>query len=81
MNQRRRDSDEPVVGGYHTEKLDDVSTRLARIEGEMKSLATKEDVANAKFNLLATWVGIGVAIAVGVAGIVARFWPANPPLN
>ena len=65
-----------VPGGYHTERLDDVSTRLARVEGKMDGLATKEDVANAKYGMLMYWIGMAVAVLIGIGGIVARFWPA-----
>ncbi len=65
-------SDEgPVTGSYTVGRLDDVSTRLARVEGEMKGFATKEDVANAKLQMTLTWVGIGVAILVAVLNIAA----------
>ena len=63
------------VGGYHTERLDDVSTRLARVEGRMDSLATKEDVSNAKYGMLLSWIGIAIAVLVGIGTILARFWP------
>lgn len=36
------------VGGYHQERLDDVSQRLSRMEGEHRSQATKEDIANVR---------------------------------
>lgn len=60
---------------YHLERLDDVRDRVSRIEGEMKSFATKEDVANAKVALIFLWVGAGAAIlaaAASVAGAVLR---------
>ena len=58
------------VGGYYNERLDDVRTRLAHIEGRMESLASREDLANAKFNLLQYWIGLGIAITLGVANII-----------
>ena len=36
------------LGGYEAQKLEDVRDRVANIEGQMKSLATKTDVASAK---------------------------------
>ena len=78
MSRDPNDNSSPrVEGGYHVERLDDVSTRVARIEGKLESVATKEDVANAKFNLLASWVGIGVAITIGVVTVVLRIWPTG----
>ena len=68
---RRGRNDEP--GGYHAERLDDVSTRVARMEGRMDSMATKEDVANAKVYLLLAAAGILVAIGTGVVSIIVRF--------
>ena len=59
------------VGGYYDEKLDDVSTRLARMEGRMDGMATKEDVANAKLNMVMMWVGFAVAIGIGLINLGA----------
>ena len=72
---RRPDDSDLSVGGYHTERLDDVSIRLARVEGKMESLATREDVANAKLYLVVAGIGIIVAIVVGAISIVVKFWP------
>ena len=75
MTQRRSDDGDLSVGGYHVERLDNVSNRLSYVEGQMKSMATKEDVANAKLYLIITGVGLLVVFLVGIAGMVARFWP------
>ena len=72
---------------FNVEQLSDVRDRVARIEGQMASLATKEDVAelkqkvnnaatkadvaNAKFQLVATWTGTAITILIGVAVIIA----------
>lgn len=61
--------------GYHIERLDDVLTRVARIEGKLESFATKEDVANAKYAMLIAWVGISVAVLTAIVSIALRFWP------
>ena len=70
----------PQPSHYHVGRLDSVSDRLSNIEGKMGSLATKEDLANAKFTLLVSWVTIGAAVGVAIvsaiAGIVIRFWPS-----
>ena len=55
--QRRAPDSDFQVGGYYNERLDDVHTRLARIEGKMESLASREDLANAKYHLLSYWIG------------------------
>lgn len=60
---------------YHVERLDDVSTRLARLEGRMDLMASREDVANAKYSMILAWIGIAVAVLVGAVSIVVRFWP------
>ncbi len=76
MTQPRRGDSR--VGGYYDEKLDDVSTRLARVEGRMESVATKEDVANAKLSMVMMWVGFGIAIMlslVNVGAILLRTLP------
>ena len=73
MAEYRNDPLEPYR--YHLERLDDVRDRVSRIEGEMKSFATKEDVANAKVALIFLWVGAGAAIlaaAVSLAGAILR---------
>ena len=57
------------VGGYYDERLDDVSTRLARMEGRMDAVATKEDVANAKLSMVMMWVGFAVAIVISLVNI------------
>ena len=74
MNQKA-DNGDLRVGGYHAEKLDDVSTRLARIEGKMESFATKEGLSNAKYSMMMSWIGLGIAILVGAASIILRVWP------
>ena len=72
---------------FNVEQLSDVRDRVARMEGQMASLATKEDVAglnekvnnaatktdvaNAKFQLVATWTGTAITILIGVAVILA----------
>jgi hypothetical protein len=76
---------------YHVGRLDDVRERLASaetaiaslaskadIEGirkQIDSLATKEDVANAKLALMTLWVGVATMVVVGVVGALIRFWP------
>ena len=70
MQQRRNPDSEFQVGGYYNERLDDVQTRLSRIEGRMESLASREDLANAKYNLLSYWVGLALAIVVGIVNII-----------
>ncbi len=60
---------------YHVERLDDVSTRLARLEGRMDLMASREDVANAKYSMTLAWIGIAVAVLVGAVSIAVRFWP------
>ena len=56
-------------GGYEVQKLDDVRDRVANIEGQMKSLATKTDVADAKVQILIAWCG-AAATLLAAAGIV-----------
>ena len=68
--QRRPAESEFQVGGYYNERLDDVHTRLARIEGKMESLASREDLANAKFHLLSYWIGLGLAITVATVNTI-----------
>lgn len=75
MNQEPQGSGGLRTEGYHVARLDDVSTRLARVEGRMDSLATKEDVSNAKLHMLLSWIGIAIAILVGAASVILRFWP------
>ena len=69
-------SSKPIESSeYYVARLDDVLDRVARIEGEMKSFATKEDVANAKVVLIFLWVGAGAAIlaaGASVAGAILR---------
>ena len=74
MNTRQPENDGPREGGYHVERLDDVSTRLARLEGRMDSFATKEDLSNAKYNVLVAWIGFAIAIIVGAFSIGLRIW-------
>lgn len=62
----------PSCGGYHSEGLDSVDTRLARIEGQMPHMASKDDVANAKLTLIMAWVGVGVSLLVGAILIAVR---------
>ena len=67
----------PDSGGYRvdqytTERLDDINTRLARLEGERGHMATKDDVTRAKFQLTLAWVGVGVALLSNIGFIVAR---------
>lgn len=61
---------------YHVERLDDVNTRLSRIEGRMESLATKEDVANAKIQLYTVWGVAAITVIIGIANVLARIWPS-----
>ena len=42
----------------------------------MESLATKEDVANAKLQLYTVWVVAAITVIVGIANVLARVWPS-----
>lgn len=68
-----RDVNAPRPDSYQVERLDDVSNRLSHIEGELKGMATKADVANAKYSMLLAWLGLGMAVVVGAASIIIRF--------
>ena len=48
------------------EQIAGVRERLSNIEGQMKSLATKEDVANAKINLVQWALPLFAAILAAV---------------
>ena len=63
------------LAGYDIGRLDDVSTRLARIEGRLDSFATTTQVSDAKYSMLVTWVVLGSTVVVGIVGAVIRFWP------
>ncbi|MDE2816595.1 MAG: hypothetical protein OXM03_01585 [Chloroflexota bacterium] len=60
--------------GYHVQRLDDVLARVSYIEGRLEALATKEDVANAKYALLVAYISIGISVLVAVGAIVMRIW-------
>ena len=75
MNSDDSDSRDFQVRGYDTRRIDDISTRLARLEGKMEAMASKEDVANAKYTMTMAWIAMAVAILVGVVSIIVRFWP------
>ena len=60
--------------GYHIQRLDDVLSRVSYIEGRLEALATKEDVANAKYALLVAYISIGISVLVAVGTIVLRVW-------
>ena len=57
------------AGGYYVGRIDSLDTRLSRIEGQIGSLATKEDVANAKLSVWA--ILIPVLTAIGAALIIS----------
>ncbi len=59
---------------YHVERLDDVSTRLARIEGQLQHVAFKSDLEHAKYLMMVTWVAIGVSVIVGAATLARLFF-------
>ena len=63
-------------GHYHVEQLDDASRRLHHIEGQMGHMATKEDVANAKFVMFSTYVATGIMAIAAVVTVAARIWPS-----
>ena len=52
-----------------------IESRLARLENEVRHLASKEDLANMKVWGLVTIGGALLTLALGIASIVARFWP------
>ena len=78
---------------YHVGRLDDVRERLAcaetaiaslatkaDIEGlkeQIKPLATKNDVTNAKLAMVTLWVGVSAMVVVGVISTLIRFWPTS----
>ena len=76
-----------AVGGRTIERLDDVSQRLARIEGQlphlasksdlpnMESYGTKEDIANTKVQMLLAW---GAALVSGFGALAAVLVRASP---
>lgn len=51
-----------------------IEGRLARLENEVRHLASKEDLANLKVWGLVTIGGVLLTLALGIASIVARFW-------
>ena len=63
---------------YQIERLDDVRDRVSNIEGRLeeliKTLATKEDVANAKLAMFIAYIGIGMSLLIGIGSIVVRLW-------
>ena len=75
MNADSSDRNDFRLRSYQVQRLDDVSTRLARLEGRMDLMASREDVANAKYSMTLAWIGIAVAVLVGAVSIVVRFWP------
>ena len=58
---------------YNTERLNDVRDRVSRMEGRLESLASKEDVANAKFHLTVSWAGTVVAVVAALGSILGNF--------
>ncbi len=68
---------------YYRTRLDDVNksvadlkAQVARIEGRLESVATKEDVANAKFALVVAWSAALLTALIAVVTFAIRFWPA-----
>lgn len=59
----------------HIEQLGDVNRRLSELQGEAKHFATKEDVANAKFQMVTAWAGALLSLFFAVAMVIVRFWP------
>ena len=63
--------DGPVQpGSYHVGRLDDVRERLSSVETALKSLASKEDVATAKFAMLATIVAMSISAVAAIATVI-----------
>ena len=75
MKHETQGGNSPRFADYQSERIDDINTRLARLEGRMESMATREDVANAKYSTMMAWIGIGIAVLVGLVSIIVRFWP------
>ncbi len=70
-------------GGYHVE-MREVTSRLGAIEGQMKSFATKADVASvqtevakAQLQMLKWGIGILITVVVVALGVAVRFWLAS----
>lgn len=57
---------------YRTERIDDVHNRVARIEGRIEFLASKEDVANVKYSLLLAGISILISVSVGVISVLVH---------
>lgn len=70
------DNGSPEPLRYHVERLDDVRERLAHLEGRMESLATKEDIANAKIAMMTLWVTLGLIFVMALVNAAIRFWPS-----
>ena len=45
------------------------------MEGRLESLASKEDVANAKFHLTISWAGTIVALVAALGSVLGNFLP------
>ncbi len=41
----------------------------------MESMATREDVANAKYQVTVAWGGAIVATLGSIGSVISRFWP------
>ena len=81
LRQAESDKSEPVrLEAYHVKRLDDVREDLARLQGQMESVAKKEDVERAKTYMLvtgATLVGsLVVAALIAASNLIAKFWPS-----
>ena len=79
MNSDAFDSRDLQFQNYNTRRIDDIDTRLARLEGRMDLMATREDVANAKYSTMMAWIGIGIAVLVGKGRLELPRFAAHDP--
>ncbi len=52
------------------DKIYEINARLSELLGERKSLATKEDIATAKFAMLTTGIAMTVSVVAAIASVV-----------
>lgn len=55
------------------DRVYNVVSRVATLEGMMKEMATKSDVANAKVSMLTMWFTLGAIIVMAAINAVVRF--------
>ena len=73
MNDNPENSTRELGSFFTVDHYGDINTRLGKLEGNAKHLATKKEVSNLEARALRVIIGVGIAAVGSIIGYIAYF--------